>query len=208
MTGEAIGVALADISAESDANLKNLKLASLVSAVFRDAGVELVMVGGSAIEFYTEGGYTSGDIDLCLLSPSRLDVRTRQNVMGRLAARGGPRNWEVAGLYVDVLGQFEAHARTPIRRIDGPFGELRVSQPEELIVERVLVSVYPAEYPPARECARKLLAAALQAELEVDWAEVRRLAENPAYKNWDEVKTLIHEEATALQVRSPYDPNE
>ena len=61
MTGETVCAALTDISAESDANLKNLKLASLVSAVFRDAGVELVMVGGSAIEFYTEGGYTSGD---------------------------------------------------------------------------------------------------------------------------------------------------
>jgi hypothetical protein len=51
--------------------------------------------------------------------------------------------------------------------------------PEELFVERVLVSNYPAAYPPARECALKLVAA-LRREIELDWAEVRRLASHDA----------------------------
>jgi hypothetical protein len=42
--------ALADISAEIDPTLKHLKMASLVSAIFRERGIELVVVGGSAIE--------------------------------------------------------------------------------------------------------------------------------------------------------------
>jgi len=67
-----------------------------------------------------------------------------------------------------------------------------------------LISKYPGDYPPARECAKKLLAAALLAEIETDWAEVKRLAKNPAYKNWNDVKQLVHEQAQALQVRSPY----
>jgi hypothetical protein len=208
VTAEQIQAAIADVSAEIDTTVKNLKLASLVSAVFRDAGVQLVMVGGSAIEFYTEGAYVSGDIDMCLLSPGRLDVRTRQELMGRLAAIGGPRSWQVCGLYVDVLGDFESQARTPVRKVAGPFGEIQIAPPEELIVERVLISVYPADYPPARECARKLLATALQGEVEIDWAEVRRLAESPAYKNWNEVKQLVNDQAHALQVGSPYDPDE
>jgi hypothetical protein len=200
--------ALAQITAETDATLKNLRLASLVSGVFHEAGIELVVVGGSAIEFYTEGAYVSGDIDLCLLSPGRLDVRARQDLMGRLGAQGGPRSWQVAGLYVDVLGSFETEARTPVRRIAGPCGELRICPVEELIVERVLISVYPAEYAPARECARKLLAAALQGEVETDWTEVRRLAQSPAYGEWNEVKELTDEEAQALKLRSPYDSHE
>ena len=46
--------ALADITAETDPTVKHLKLASPVTAVFHEAGIELV-VGGSAIESYTEG---------------------------------------------------------------------------------------------------------------------------------------------------------
>jgi hypothetical protein len=208
MTADAIREALTDTTAESDPTLKHLKLASLVSAVFREGGVELVVVGGSAIEFYTEGAYVSGDLDLCLISPARLDIRTRQELMGRLGAVGGPRNWQVAGMYVDVLAEFESLARTPMRRLAGPSGEVCVSPVEELIVERVLISRYPGDYPPARECARKLLAAALHGEFETDWDEVRRLARDKAYKNWNDVKQLVHEQAQALQVRSPYDSHE
>ena len=40
MTAAAIENALADITGESDPTLKHLKLASLVSAVFRERGVE------------------------------------------------------------------------------------------------------------------------------------------------------------------------
>jgi hypothetical protein len=79
---------------------------------------------------------------------------------------------------------------------------------EELIVERVLISKYPGNYPPARECAKKLLATALLGEIETDWAEVKRLAQNNAYKNWNDVKELVHEQAQALQVRSPYHSDE
>ena len=89
MTVEDIQRALADITAETDPTLKHLKLASLVSAVFRERGIELVVVGGSAIGFYTEGAYVSGDINMCLVSPTRLNVRTRQELMGLLGPRGG-----------------------------------------------------------------------------------------------------------------------
>mgnify|MGYP004168011649 CR=1 FL=1 len=66
------------------------------------------MVGGSAIEFYTEGAYTSGDLDLCLVSPGSLSLRRRQELMGKLQAEGGPRSWRVAGLFVDLLGHVES----------------------------------------------------------------------------------------------------
>ena len=92
--------------------------------------------------------------------------------------------------------------------MSAPYGEIRVAPIEELIVERILVSTYPQDYPPARECARKLLAAALQGEVETDWSEVRRLAGSGAYDNWSEVKELIHEQAQALQVRDPCDSDE
>ena len=145
MTPDEIQRALGDISAETDPTLKQLKLASLVSAIFRERGIELIVVGGSAIEFYTEGAYASGDLDLCLISPPRLDIRTRQELMGQLGARGGPRNWQVAGQFLDILGQVETLARTPFAELEAPFGPVRLLSAEDLLVERVLVSVYHSE---------------------------------------------------------------
>jgi hypothetical protein len=209
MNPDEIQKALAEIGRESDPTLKHLKLASLCSALFAEKGIELVVVGGSAIEFYTEGAYTSGDVDLCVAhAKSPLTIRSRQETMGRLGAKGGPRTWEVSGAYVDVLGQFENLARTSLRTIAAPFGDVRVSPVEELIVERVLVAKYPHDYPPALDCAKKIIAAALREEVEADWNEVNRLAKLDAYANWADVENLINEQAKTLQVRSPYDSDE
>ena len=87
MTEDTIQKALTDISGERDPTVKHLELASVVSVLFRERGIELMVVGGSAIEFYTDGGYVSGDLDLCLISPARVDLRTRQEVMGAWGRR-------------------------------------------------------------------------------------------------------------------------
>jgi hypothetical protein len=58
-------------------------------------------------------------------------MRERQAVMGLLGAKGGPRNWQVAGMYLDLLGPVESFARTPFRRGDGQRGGTteRLNQP-------------------------------------------------------------------------------
>lgn len=205
MVEPSMQLALEKIQRETDGTIKQLMLASLCTQLFETHGIELIVVGGSAIEFYTEGAYTSGDIDLCVAHANQLPgVRQRQEIMGQIGAIGGPRSWVVGGLYVDVLGAFEKEARTPVRRLQGPFGTVHLAPPEELIVERVLIAVYPQAYPPARECAVKLIAAALNQEIEVDWAEVHRLSSTPAYANWSDVKQLVYEQAKTLQIRDPY----
>ena len=78
--------------------------------------------------------------------------------MGLLGATGGPRSWQVAGMFVDILGFAESFARTPYRRVQAPYGDVLVMKPEDLLVERVLVSVYPGENLAARDCAKKLIA--------------------------------------------------
>ena len=204
MTADAIQVALADVAVETDPTLKHLKLASAVSAVFRERGIELVVVGGSAIEFYTEGAYVSGDVDMCLLSPARVDIRTRQELMGRLGATGGPRSWQVAGQYVDILGEVETLAETPFAELQAPYGPVRLVSPEDLLVERVLIAVYPQRYEPAEACARKLMAVALAGQVEVDWQEVRRLADRPEYRILPVLKHMLGEVARELGKPYPY----
>jgi hypothetical protein len=65
MTTAEITSALAVIRQETDLNAKALLMAGLVSELFRERGFEPVVVGGSAIEFYTDGAYMSGDTDIC-----------------------------------------------------------------------------------------------------------------------------------------------
>ena len=62
---------LRSIEAEPDLVEKALRLAFLVSAVFAEAGRETVIVGGSAIEFFTDGDYMSGDLDVCFTTGPR-----------------------------------------------------------------------------------------------------------------------------------------
>ena len=205
MTRDQIQSALADITAETDPPLKHLKMASLVSAIFRERGIELVVVGGSAIEFYTEGAYVSGDLDLCLIPPSRIDLRTRQELMGLLGAKGGPRNWQVAGQFVDVLGEVETLAHIPFEELSAPYGPVKLVCPEELLVERVLISVYPQRHEPAADCARKLIAVALQGHVELNWQEVQRLADRPEYGILPALQELVRTVADELRKPNPCD---
>ena len=207
MDADKIRDALADITAEQDPTIKSLKMASLCSTLWAERGVELVVVGGSAIEILTEGAYASGDLDLCHATKATLPVRERQEVMGLLGAKGGPRNWQVAGMYVDVLGPVESFARTPYRRVQAPYGDVLVMKPEDLLVERVLVSVYPGGNQTARDCSKKFIAVILGGDLAVNWDEVRRLANLPEYRNLPECEKLVNEVADELKIKSPLHPD-
>jgi hypothetical protein len=208
MSPQKITAALKDIRGERDPNLKSQKLASLVSAIFRARGIELVVVGGSAIEFYTDGAYQSGDLDLCQITPpTPIPLRLRQEVMGQLNAKGGPRSWEVAGMFVDLLGLVETESKAGFRKLKAPYGIVTMMNPEELLVERVLVSVCPQPNREAVNCARKLIAAALAGGLEINWGEVRRLANSSQYRIFTECETLVGKVARELKAKNPFDSN-
>lgn len=206
MDADIIKRALADITAEQDPTLKSAKMASICSALFLEHGIELVVVGGSGIELLTDGAYASGDLDLCHVGAS-ISPRLRHEIMGLLGGTGGPRNWLVAGMYVDILGYAESFARTPRRVFMGPYGNFKVIQAEDLFVERVLGSFYPQENLVAYECAKKLAAVALGGGLDMNWGEVRRVAQLPEYRNLEECKALLKEVADELKLKSPLDSN-
>src|SRR5947209_7945004 len=207
MDSNKIKSALADVSSEQDPTVKSAKLASLCSALWGERGVELVVVGGSAIEILTEGAYASGDLDMCHVNKATLPIRERQEVMGLLGAKGGPRNWQVAGTYLDLLGPVESFARTPFRRVDGPYGSFQVMSPEDLLVERVLVAFYPEKHPEALKCARELAIVALDGAVPMNWEEVVRIANLPEYRNLKECKALVREVADELKIKSPLHPD-
>jgi hypothetical protein len=203
MDTKKIKSALADITAEQDPTLKSAKLASLCSALWAERGVQLVVVGGSAIEILTEGAYASGDLDVCHANKAALSIAERREVMALLDAKGGPRNWQIAGMYFDLLGPAESFAHTPFRRIEAPYGSFLVMKPEDLLVERVLMTFYTGENEIACKCAKILTSVALRGEIEMNWSEVRRLANLPEYRNLPQCIKLVNEVADELKIKNP-----
>ncbi len=186
-----VKAAVADIEATSDLLERALKLAGLITALFQRHGFALVVVGGSAVEFYTEGGYMSGDIDFCRTSLKAIPPRLMQEVIAELGGKGVARSWMVCGLCVDLLGILENESVLPNRELDTPYGTVQIIPPELALVERILI----AYYPPSQELlvtARKMMVAAVN-DMAFNWTEAERLAALPAFGVLDELCQLRRE---------------
>lgn len=66
-------------SREKDYALRGVKIAAIISEAFQDAGIEPILVGGTAVSFYTGGKYATRDIDM--ISPSG---RATDSIMSNL----------------------------------------------------------------------------------------------------------------------------
>ena len=185
-----VTAAMKDIETTPDLLERALKLSGLVSTVFDQAGWPLTVVGGSAVEFYTEGAYMSGDIDFCRRRLQAIPLRLAQELMGRLGATGGPRSWKVGGLFVDLLGLLENESVSPFRELQTPYGAVCIIPPELLLVERVLSATYPEKNAGLYDTAKKIMAAGLAGDAPFDWDEVCRLAALPSFGVFAEVNAL------------------
>ena len=189
MTTEERIAARADIEATSDLLERALKLAGLLATLFQERGFPLVVVGGSAVEFYTEGGYMSGDIDFCRKTLKAIPPRLMQEIAESLGGRGMGRSWMICGLYVDLLGILENESLVPERTLRTPFGEVRVIPPELALVERILYAEQDAECKPS---ARQMMCAAL-GDASFDWTEAERLADLRDFKVLPQLRALKEE---------------
>ena len=184
-----ISKAIADITSTRDLLERALKLAGLVSSLFADVGFKLVVVGGSAVEFYTEGGYMSGDIDFCRREIAPIPLRLAQDVMAQLGAVGGPRSWQVCGLFVVMLGSLENESTAPMRTIATPYGTVTLVPRELALVERVLAAYCPQPSDEALKTAKQMLVSSLD-DPSMDWVEAERLAATPDFNVLRELQRL------------------
>ena len=175
-----------DIETTADLLERAMKLAGLISTLFRERGFPLVMVGGGAVEFYTEGGYMSGDIDFCRKTLKSVPPRLMQEIAESLGGKGLGRNWLICGIYVDILGVLESETILPEREVETPYGVVRILPSELALVERILYAEQDAE---CVTSARQMMAAALRDQA-FNWGEARRLADLPDFKVLDQLEQL------------------
>jgi hypothetical protein len=127
---------------ENESKRRALFIALLSGEMVRRGGERPIIVGGEAVELYTQGRYTTGDIDL----------KGRKEVLEDVLAEWGfikeGRVWasKEYSLYVDWLGSSldegaEAERRTNIIALDEE-NEIRVVSFEDLIVDRLCAAKY------------------------------------------------------------------
>ncbi len=130
---------------------------------------DFIVVGGSAIEFYTSGQYTSGDIDVVTTAPvdwARILRAWKFEKQGRI--------WHSSalGVVIDFVKPPYTYDVTRTQVLVTPHGSLRIAAIEDLLVKR-LISAKFWKTPSDIEHA-KLLAVAHWDR--IDWDYVRELA--------------------------------
>ena len=162
--------AVAEIEATKDMLERALKLSGLITTMFQQRGFSLVVVGGSAVEFYTEGGYMSGDIDFCRRSLNAIPPRVMQESPHQAAQRpptprrGNMTPWALRGAPSPTPPPPPCSRTTP-RRSSSP--ELTVT-------------------------AKKMMVAAMN-DPHFDWNEAERLAALPDFGVLAELRALKEE---------------
>jgi len=208
MTADEIADALKLVREETDLNSKSLLLAGLVSELFRERGFEPVVVGGSAIEFYTDGAYMSGDTDICWTGWPQPSIDERGEIMRQIPGikcHGANKSWTVEGLWIDLLGEIDYLAVNDFVVLETKVGEVTLIPVEDALVERVYAArKYCSGYSAKDDdCAKKLMAAVLSGRLPIDWHEASRLAANSKFDCTAEFNALRAEVEAELANSKP-----
>jgi predicted nucleotidyltransferase len=123
---------------------RQLYVAAAISGGFEERGVPAVLVGGTVVEFYTAGGYTTADIDMVLPPLERKEIETVMEELGFVRS-GDYRHWshpqipfpvefppgplEVGHLPVDKLNEID---------VEGI--KLKILKVEDILLDRLVMA--------------------------------------------------------------------
>lgn len=124
---------LAAAAALTDVSERHLEIAAILTEALQTVGVQPIVVGGAAVEFYTGGEYATGDLDLIAPEGRELAV-----VMSALGFEKRGKSWMNDALKIFVefpsaqLRAGEEWILVRTRNVD-----VRIVSPEDLAVERL-----------------------------------------------------------------------
>ena len=148
---------------------RRLHFAALLASAGGVSTDEFIVVGGSAIEFYTSGQYTSGDIDIVTTAPVNW-----AKILRAWKFEAQARIWYSSDLkiVVDFVKPPYTYDVTRTQVLLTPHGSLRVAAIEDLLVKR-LISAKFWKTPGDIEHAKLLAIAHWDG---IDWEYIQGLA--------------------------------
>lgn len=115
---------------------RTIHIMSILTPEFEKTGVTPVIIGGSAVEFYTRNWYATGDIDLAI------DITREgviENIMEKHRFKHSGRMWirEDLSLYVEFPGDVDDLDMDKVARVDTDWGHAYVIGLEDIIFDRI-----------------------------------------------------------------------
>jgi len=128
-----VSVKIESILFLEDGPAKTAAVVAWIQGLFNDEVETPVLVGGAAVELYSAGAYTTGDIDLVGSVPSRVERTLRAAGFERHG-----RHWvhEAAQLFVEFPGRALGEDERAVWRNIGEH-RIRIVSPEDLLVDRL-----------------------------------------------------------------------
>jgi len=165
---------------------EHLAVAILVNRLFTEYGWDMVVVGGTALGFYTHWNYAPTNLDLCRRQQRPIPPNIQVAVMQRLGGirLRGLHQWKVLGVIVNIHGVVETDYRHCLREAHSLGGRVQVIPVEQLLVERFRLATMPSVgtiETRSVNVARQLLASCLDGTTVVDWAMAEAIAGSEAY---------------------------
>ena len=160
---------------------RQLYLAAAISGGFEERGVPAVLVGGTVVDFYTTGGYTTADIDMVLPPLERKEIETVMEELG-LVRSGDYRHWS------------HPQIPFPVEFPPGPLqvGHLVVGELNEIEIEGIKLKILKVE---------DILLDRMVMAQEWDDLQAQVQAEMLMYAHYDEMDwPYIHRQASQIGV--------
>lgn len=124
---------MAEAARVRDRAERGARLASIITEALRTTGRDPILVGGSAVEFYTQGAYTTSDIDM--IADGGKDLVTIMKSLG-FEKIGKDYVDRKNGVYVEFPGvSLKASEKT--RNVQVGSRTFRIISMEDLIVDRL-----------------------------------------------------------------------
>lgn len=137
---EGLEAALNRLKAIKDINKKRLYFVGLLTRLINKEGLRPVVVGGCALEFYTTGGYSTGDIDIIFSDNKLLDEK-----LSSLRFKRVGRHWisEELDLYLESPGsQLSQEEIKRLTTVNIENFKVYLIGPEDLILDRLKAYVH------------------------------------------------------------------
>jgi hypothetical protein len=146
----------------------------------------MTVVGGSAIEIYTQGDYVSKDVDLVLDSRSRVTA-----VLKRWGFRDEGKGWSKPewNLFIDPMQTRDSGSRRLTQIISTSHGSFRISGVEDLIIRRVREAV---AWQGRQEALSHALLLLKRAGSNLDWNYLKFFAQR---EGWEDQLSLLRKMA-------------
>ncbi|KYK30918.1 MAG: hypothetical protein AYK23_04320 [Candidatus Proteinoplasmatales archaeon SG8-5] len=168
---------------------------SLLTPELEEKDIGCVIVGGSAVEFYTRNWYATGDIDLAIDRAKRAEVL---KVFKDFGFKSEGRMWvrEDLGLYLEIPGDIGDIDTNRVTKVNTDAGHAYIIGLEDIILDRLNAAKH---WDSASDREQAIRIIALYHD-EMDWSYLKRKAKQDKVDDvLDQVKGAAKDARSSLE---------